>query len=102
MLLQLAADGEPLLLEEREFRQFAVRLAGEWARPLSVKELSSALGPLGLAEDSQLLWLNVRRLAMLGPDEDEWRLRYYEMIEYAGSKGWLRNNGSEVRLHIAP
>jgi hypothetical protein len=80
MLLQLAIDGELLILEEREFRQFAVRLGGELAQPLSVVDLSSALGP----------------------DEEEWRLRHYEMIEYAGSKGWLRNNGSEVRLHVAP
>jgi hypothetical protein len=61
--------------------------------------LDAALGDHGRF-DGRHAWLDVAWLEAAGPLDRDWRQGFARMVEYAGSRGWLTDDGLEVRAHL--
>lgn len=61
-----------------------------------------ALASVGRLVDRETAWIRtgaVRALAH-GSVDDDWDEGFEAMLEYAASKGWLSEDGSEIQAHV--
>ena len=54
----------------------------------------------GTVDESGDVMIDIARLRSAGPDDDAWRSGLDGMVAYAGTKGWLDDDGTHVRAHI--
>lgn len=88
-----------LLLEPENFTAFKLTSHGG-----ELPELAAALGDLGDVDaDGAHVWLTIAALRSLAGDlasQPGWSKSFDGMIRYAGSKGWLSENGEAIRAHV--
>ncbi len=64
--------------------------------------VTQALKSVGRLVDRETAWIRagaVRALAH-GRVDDDWDEEFEAMLGYAASKGWLSDDGSEIRAHV--
>ena len=62
---------------------------------------AAALSAAGLGELSgDHVWLSVAGLRAAGDGSPEWTAGFDGMVAYAGSKGWMSADGTQVQAHI--
>jgi hypothetical protein len=59
-----------------------------------------ALGWGRADDDGQHAWIRVAALRHAGPSDRMWGSKLDGMLAYASSKGWMSEDGLEVRAHI--
>ena len=85
------------LVEAGDCQSFSVRVVGEGGVP----DLVLTLAGCGVVEEDHV-WVDVevvRRLALFSTGED-WDAQFEAMVEYAGTKGWLDDDGHRIRAHV--
>ncbi|HEU5270783.1 MAG TPA: hypothetical protein VFU36_12725 [Jatrophihabitans sp.] len=95
--VQNSTDGSDVtLLDADDFHHFSVRLAG----PGATEALPAhGIGRLINPAEAFVTVAAVRRLA--GRDADaSWNEGFAAMLRYAQSRGWLSDDGSEIRAHL--
>lgn len=87
---------EATLLQAGDFRNFSVRLLGR-----HVADPLTAIGIGQLVGDAEALVsvAAVRRLADRAADQ-AWNEGFSAMLDYARSRGWLTEDGSQIRAHL--
>lgn len=92
------ADGTAAVEELDNLRALEVRTAG--AAPDAVAAALAAAG-LGTVEGDHA-WLSIPALRERGADlGDAWADGFDGMIAYAASNGWVGDDGTTVRAHLA-
>ena len=96
--VDVSSDPPAVGLEDpADCKAFSVRLRGDRAR------LGAALESAGVGRvdgDEALIQVDaVRRLAapQVGP---AWEGNFAAMLEYAGTKGWIADEGRSIRAHV--
>ncbi|HLI74515.1 MAG TPA: hypothetical protein VKU86_11605 [Acidimicrobiales bacterium] len=92
--------GEPsvALREPGDFTRFhvTVRGAGDRARADAIMR-SNRVGSV-TDDDAVVDVAAVRRMA--GPQDARWEADFAAMLEFAGTKGWLTEDGRGIRAHV--
>lgn len=81
-----------------DLKRFAVVVAGDGTDDA----IEQALAPLARLDPPGHAWVSIDRLrTACGRDDDpDWSSAFNGMVQYAGSKGWLDETGTELRAHI--
>jgi hypothetical protein len=100
--ISVGADGKDMaaVTDSDNLRQLDVEL-GE----LGIARVSAALNESGLGTVMDgLAWLSIERLkdaAQANASLPDWDKQWDGMIAYATTAGWVSNNGTSVRAHLA-
>ena len=84
--------------EASDLKRFSIVVTGD----ATDEQVASALAPLARLESSTHAWVSVERLrAACGRDTDaDWSRAFTAMVDFAASKGWLDDTGTELRAHL--
>lgn len=86
------------LADPADLSRFHVQVVGGWDEGAA----DLLLGGVGRVASVEQAWIDVRAVRALAGDavDDEWEAGFVAMLEYAGSKGWLSEDGSEIQAHV--
>jgi hypothetical protein len=100
VVVDVDVSGEPpaVALEDPEdCRAFSVRLRGDRSR------LGAALEAAGVGRmegDEALVEVDAVRRMAAGRVGSSWEGDFAAMLEYAGTKGWIADEGRSIRAHV--
>lgn len=80
-----------------DFKSFKVVVDGDDATPLE------AVGRLEDTDEGAAAWIRVDAVHNLAGSATEvagWAEGFAEMLEYARTKGWLDESGTEIQAHV--
>lgn len=101
MFVEVSAAGRGIA-EADDLRRLEVR-----AGAIDGAALAAALDGLGtVADDGDHVWLGIDALrseaaATIDGDRETWAAEYDAMIAYAADHGWVTDDGTAVRAHLA-
>ncbi len=96
MIIMLTAGSAPQLQDPLNFSAFKVVTSA----PLKKGALAKALGTAGRADGETAAFIDQAWLrAQIPDDEPGWLGKLDGMIAYAGTKGWLAEDGA-IRAHV--
>jgi hypothetical protein len=101
VVVDMKAEPPTVVLEEpADCGRFHVAVRGS-ADALALDEALRAQGVGSVDGDGEALVRvdAVRRLAA-GAVDDTWEPAFAAMLDYAGSKGWLSDDGASIRAHV--
>jgi hypothetical protein len=86
------------LAEPADFGRFHVQVVGGWDEGAA----DLLLGGVGRLESIERAWIDVRAVRVLAGDvvDEEWDTGFDAMIDFAGSKGWLSEDGTAIQAHV--
>jgi hypothetical protein len=98
MIIQVQPHQQAAVLEVDDLKSFKVVVVG----PGTHEEVQAALGDLGRVPDDTHAWISIQELRSASGRDDvaSWRSGFDGMVDYAASKGWVSDDGSELRAHI--
>ncbi|HVA03527.1 MAG TPA: hypothetical protein VMU64_07215 [Acidimicrobiales bacterium] len=101
VLVDVAAEPATVTLEEpADCKRFHVMVrGGAGAGALDEALRASAVGCLDGDGEALVFVDAVRRLAA-GTVDESWEADFVAMLGYAGSKGWLSDDGASIRAHV--
>lgn len=97
MYVEITGALRATLHELDNLRELEVRTHGTAREDIDAALVAAGLG--SVAADHA--WLDVTALREAGAGRgDIWQKRFADMVEYAGSHGWLAGDGLLVRAHL--
>lgn len=96
-LSQAGAPSAVALAEPEDLKAFKLVATGG-----SPADLPAAISAVGKIDDDGYAWVEVaalRELAADLADDAKWNEEFDAMVSYAGSKGWVSDDGGSVRAH---
>ena len=81
-------------------RALDVRVSAEDRQTLDAALRASGLGNWNGGNEADLTTVALRAAAALGPVGPDWPSRWDAMISYATTKGWLSEDGTQLRAHL--
>lgn len=95
--LHLAEDGSTKLAVRDSDDLTSLSVDGLSSEPMALER--SGTSPT--AETVTHVMLDVECLRSVGPRSSEWDADFTAMIAYARSRGWVSDDGTHVRAHVA-
>ncbi len=101
VVVDIGAEPATVTLEEpADCTRFHVTVRGGGAAgALDGALRANAVGSLDGDGEAQVHVEAVRRLAA-GTVDETWETDFAAMLDYAGSKGWLSDDGASIRAHV--